>query len=418
VNFDPDFLKTLTVLYAEDDEHARTTLVKVLEKVVNKVYIAEDGRQALEYYKRNKDSIDVIVSDINMPHMNGLELLESVRHFDKELPFIFTTAHQENDFLLGALKHGVTHYANKPVNIKELMLEIQSSCNTIYQYKIAMHKQKESDMYLNVLNQMAIVSQTDLIGDITYVNDTFCDISGYSKEELIGQNHNIVAHSDTSEEVYQEMWQHLRNKEKWVGKLKNKTKDGDSYFVNANIFPMFDDFESRVIGYMSIQFLTTAEENEKREYKAHIRQITIEQKKIESALKKQIETLEKKLNNAEYIDILEESTSKATKHNKALLKQTEYYEDKIRALKQEKLEVQKTAKEHYFNVVDENKRLKSKALSYDKKARELEGELEKQKQEVFKLTEQLNTQAKVVFDLKDVIAHRESQLEKYMKKNN
>lgn len=414
MNFDPNFLKTLTILYAEDDDHARNTLVKVLEKVVSKVYVAEDGRQALEYYKKYKDSIDVIVSDINMPHMNGLELLESIRYFSKDLPFIFTTAHQENDFLLGALNFGVTHYAKKPVNIKELMLEIQSACNSIYQYKIAIHKQKESELYLNVLNQMAIVSQTDLIGEITYVNDTFSDISGYTKEELIGQNHSIIAHSDTAEEVYQEMWKTLRNKEKWIGKLKNKNKEGESYFVNANIFPIFDGFDANVIGYMSIQFLSTAEENEKREYKAHIRQLTIEHKKVESDLKKKLQVLEKKLKNAEYIDILEESSTKATSQNKKLLKQMEYYEDMIRKLKQEKLEIQKGAKEHFFSVTEENKSLRVQNNSYNKKLIELTNISEKQAQEIYKLNEELNTQSKVVFDLKDVIAHRESQLEKFM----
>ena len=415
MSFDPKFLKTLTVLYAEDDSHARNSLVNVLEKVVAKVYVAEDGRQALEYYKKQKDNIDVIVSDINMPHMNGLEFLEFVRYFNTEIPFIFTTAHQENDFLLGALKHGVTHYANKPVDIKELMLEIQSACMHKYQFQKAIHAQKESELYLNVLNQMAMVSQTDLIGDITYVNETFCDITGYEEVELIGNNHNIIAHGDTSEEVYQEMWAALRNKEKWIGKLKNKNKEGESYFVNANIFPVFDNFDSKVKGYMSIQFLTTAEENEKREYKAHIRQMTIEQKKIETDLRKKVANLEKKLNNAEYIDILEESSSKATSQNKKLLKQTEYYEDMVRSLKQEKIDVQKAAKEHFFGVTEENKLMKHQKGQFQKKLLEAEQLLEKQNQEIFKLTEQMNTQSKVIFDLKDVISHREDQLAKYEK---
>lgn len=416
MDFDQNFLKTLTVLYAEDDAHARNTLVGILQKVVKKVYVAEDGRQALEYYKKFKDSIDVIVSDINMPHMSGLEFLEAVRERSDDVPFIFTTAHQENDFLLGALKFGVTHYAKKPVNIKELMLEVQSACLVKYQYKKALHAQQEAQSYLQVLNQVAIVSKTDLIGDISYVNDTFCDISGYTKEELIGHSHNVVAHKDTPNETYQDMWNTLRNKEKWRGKLKNKTKSGESYFVSANIFPVFDEFDNDVIEYMSIQFLTTSEENEKREYKAHIRQITIEQKKIEAELKAKIADLEKKLNSADYIEILEETASKSVKHNKNLLKQTDYYEDKIRQMHQEKLDIQKAAKEAYFILSDENKKLKHKFASDAKIQKELEDKIAKQSQEIFKLNSQLDTQSKVVFDLKDVINHREEQLENCQKK--
>ena len=416
LDFDQNFLKTLTVLYAEDDAHARNTLVNILEKLVKKVYVAENGRQGFEYFKKFQDSIDIIVSDINMPHISGLEFLELVREKDDKIPFIFTTAHQENEFLLAALKFGVTHYAKKPVNIKELMLEVQSACLAQYQYAKTLHAQKEAQGYLSVLNQVAIVSKTDLIGEITYVNDTFCDISGYERDELIGQSHSIIAHRDTPNETYQDMWATLRAKEKWQGKIKNKNKDGEAYFVNANIFPVFDQFDLHVVEYMSIQFLTTAEENEKREYKAHIRQLTLESKKTEGELKAQIENLQKKINSAEYIEVLEETASKSSKHNKDLLKQTDYYEDKIKQMHQEKLEIQKKAKEHFFSINDEYKSLQNKLRRKEKTVQELEERVERQNQEIRNLLVQIEGHDKIVFDLKDVIDHVESQLASCQKK--
>ncbi len=418
MNFDQNFLKTLTVLYVEDDAHARTTFSNILVKLFKKVFIAEDGRQGLEYFKRNHAIIDVIISDINMPHMSGLEMLEGMRNIKKDTPFIFTTAHQENDFLLGALKYGVYHYANKPVNIKEIVYKVQEACQVQYQYAIAMHNHKEAQSYLNVINQVAIVSKTDLLGDITYVNDMFCNISGYDASELIGYSHKIIKHQDTSNKVYKEMWEKIRTGHKWAGKLKNKAKDGDAYFVNASIFPIYDEFDSEIVGYMSIQFLTTSEENEKREYKAHIRQITLEQKKNEAELKKQIAILEKKVNHEEYMDILEENSTKATTQNKKLIKQMDYYEDKIRNFEKEKIDIQKAAKEHFFNIMEENKTLKSQNIIMRKKLTQLEIDFEKQTHEIYRLNEQVNQQSKVVFDLKDVIEHRESQLAKYQKINN
>lgn len=350
--------------------------------------------------------------------MSGMEFLEGTRAIKKDTPFIFTTAHQENDFLLGAIKNGVYHYANKPVNIKEIIYKVQEACQAQYQYVIAKHNYKEAQSYLNVINQVAIVSKTDLLGDITYVNEMFCNISGYEESELLGKSHNLVKHQDSANEMYKEMWEKIRMGQKWSGKLKNKAKDGDPYFVNANIFPIYDEFDTEIIGYMSIQFLTTSEENEKREYKAHIRQITLEQKKNETELKKKIAELEKKLNNAEYIDILEENSSKATSQNKKLIKQMDYYEEKIRNFEKEKIEIQKAAKEHFFNIMEENKTLKSQNMIMRKKLTQLEIDFEKQTHEVYRLNEQVNTQSKVVFDLKDVIAHRESQLAKYQSLNN
>ncbi|MBI3873726.1 MAG: hypothetical protein HY307_01730 [Arcobacter sp.] len=159
--------------------------------------------------------------------------------------------------------------------------------------------------------------------------------------------------------------------------------------------------------------MTTSEENEKREYKAHIRQITMEQKKNESELKKQIAILEKKLNHEEYIDILEENSTKATSQNKKLIKQMDYYEDKIKNFEKEKLDIQKAAKEHFFNLMEENKVLKHQNSFFTKKISELEIDLEKQTHEVYRLNQQVNSQTKIVFDLKDVIEHRESQLAKF-----
>ena len=417
MNFDQNFLKTLTVLYAEDDDHARNSLAGILNKLFKKVYVGNDGRQGLEYFKKFHDDIDVVISDINMPHLSGMEMLEGIREIDENIPFIFTTAHQENEFLLGAIKYGVYHYAKKPVNIKEIILKVQEACQVQYQQTIAQHNYKEAQAYLNVINQTAIVSKTDLMGDITYVNDMFCGISGYSEEELIGSNHNIIKHEDTPLETYIELWETIRSGEKWSGKLKNKSKDGEAYFVSANIFPLYDEFDSEIVGYMAVEFLMTDEENEKRGYKTHIRQMLVEQKRTEMSLKSEIKKLEKKLHDCENIDLIQEGAAKASTQNKKLLKQMAFYEDKIKNFEKEKLEIQKAAKKHYFYIMEQNKDLLHHKKVSDKKIAQLEVLTDKQAHEIVALKEQVDNQANMVVDLKDVIEHRESQLEKLQKSN-
>lgn len=416
MNFDQNFLKTLTVLYVEDDEHARNSLSGILNKLFKKVYVGENGRQGLEYFKKFHDSVDVIVSDINMPHLSGLEMLERIRDISESVPFIFTTAHQENEFLLGAIKYGVYHYAKKPVDIKEIIYKVQEACQVQYQQKLAQHNHKEAQAYLNVINQTAIVSKTDLMGDITYINEMFCGISGYSEEELIGEGHNIIQHPDTPIETYHELWETIRMGDKWTGKLKNKGKDGEAYFVTANIFPIYDEFDSEIIGYMAIEFLNTDEENEKRGYKTHIRQIVVEQKSLEMQLRGEIKSLKKKLGDSEHLDIIQEGSMKANSQNKKLLKQTAFYEDKIRDCEAEKLNIQKVAKKHYFNVMEQNKELSHDKKINDKKVSELTTLTDKQSIEIETLYGQINLHSQIVTDLKDVIEHRESQLEKYERK--
>ena len=74
-----------------------------------------------------------------------------------------------------------------------------------------------------------IISRTDLNGVITYVNETFCDISGYEMDELIGKPHNIVRHPDMPAIAFKELWETLQNKKQWIGVVKNLRKDRGHY---------------------------------------------------------------------------------------------------------------------------------------------------------------------------------------------
>jgi aerotaxis receptor len=78
-----------------------------------------------------------------------------------------------------------------------------------------------------------IISRTDLNGIITYANDTFCEISGYTQEELIGKPHNIVRHPDMPTAAFSDLWQTIQNKQQWKGIVKNLRKDKGYYWVEA-----------------------------------------------------------------------------------------------------------------------------------------------------------------------------------------
>lgn len=96
-----------------------------------------------------------------------------------------------------------------------------------------------------------IISRTNLKGVITYVNDTFAQISGYSEEELIGKSHNIVRHPDMPKRVFKQMWEKLQRKEKWEGIVKNLRKDHGFYWVHAIISGVYKNNE--LVEYKSIR---------------------------------------------------------------------------------------------------------------------------------------------------------------------
>jgi diguanylate cyclase (GGDEF)-like protein/PAS domain S-box-containing protein len=110
----------------------------------------------------------------------------------------------------------------------------------------------ELKLYSEIINQNVIISRTDLKGKIVYVSEAFCDISGYSQEELIGKNHNIVRHPDMPKSLYEELWQSIQNDNTWSGEIKNLRKDGDEYWVKATITPWIDK-DGKKIGYIGIR---------------------------------------------------------------------------------------------------------------------------------------------------------------------
>ena len=106
--------------------------------------------------------------------------------------------------------------------------------------------------YITIVNKYVTTSSTDLEGKITHVSEAFCRISGYSKKELLGRTHNIVKHEDMDPSIYVNLWDTISADKKWIGEIKNKKKNGEAYWVLANIEPIYSS-NGKKIGYTSIR---------------------------------------------------------------------------------------------------------------------------------------------------------------------
>ena len=106
--------------------------------------------------------------------------------------------------------------------------------------------------------QQRLISTTDTKGVITYCNDDFVDISGFSRDELVRAPHNLVRHPDVPSAVFEHMWSTLKKGMPWMGIVKNRCKSGDHYWVNAYVTPVFEN--ERVVGYESVRVKPTAEQ--------------------------------------------------------------------------------------------------------------------------------------------------------------
>jgi len=97
------------------------------------------------------------------------------------------------------------------------------------------------EQYQTAIESSNIISKTDVNGIITFVNDEFCKISGYSKEELIGHNHNIVRHPDVPASSFKQLWQTILQKKTYKSTVKNLAKDGSTFYVNTTVCPILDE---------------------------------------------------------------------------------------------------------------------------------------------------------------------------------
>ena len=103
-----------------------------------------------------------------------------------------------------------------------------------------------------------LISTTDLKGVITYCNDEFEEISGFAREELIGQAHNIIRHPDMPPAVFKDMWDYLKAGKAWMGVVKNRAKSGDHYWVSAYVTPIREN--GQMVGYESVRVEPTREQ--------------------------------------------------------------------------------------------------------------------------------------------------------------
>lgn len=113
------------------------------------------------------------------------------------------------------------------------------------------------DKEVSFAQDVQLISTTDLKGVITFVNDEFIKISGFSRDELIGQNHNIVRHPEMPPAAFKDLWTTIQSGQSWKGMVKNRCKDGRYYWVDAFVSPISKD--GQIIGYQSVRTLPTDE---------------------------------------------------------------------------------------------------------------------------------------------------------------
>jgi PAS domain S-box-containing protein len=240
------------------------------------------SKSSMQYFRNNKSR----EPRISQEAQNGVEVMR-VAIADEMTTLACVNCHNsypntpKNDWKLGDIRgvleviipiqaqinnsNMVTKYINITIIVSSLILLIMIYLIILYFSKIErkdkrklLQKQNKLNKTIVSFDENVIASNTDTKGVITYASKALCDISGYEKEEFLGKTHNILRHPDTPKEIYKELWAEIKQGNIWRGEIKNKKKNGGSYWVDATIMPEYDD-QKNIVGYSSIRHDITAQ---------------------------------------------------------------------------------------------------------------------------------------------------------------
>ncbi|MDP2805952.1 MAG: response regulator, partial [Gallionellaceae bacterium] len=206
---------------------------------------------------------EVVLLDMYMPQCSGPELvaiLDDDEHY-AEIPIVYVSTEENVSAQLQALDRGGEHFLMKPVEPMHLVSVVgMHACHfrrSLEQAESLRAARYAQERQRQALDEHAIVSVADVAGNIIYVNQKFSDISGYSLEELLGQNHRLLKSGAHPPEFYKNIWDDISSGKVWSGTICNRAKNGGLYWVESSIVP-FMDTNGLPYQYISIRTDITA----------------------------------------------------------------------------------------------------------------------------------------------------------------
>jgi len=272
VKFDLQELKKITVLYVEDEEMIRTQTVSMFDNLFKKTYVGVNGSIGLELFNEHQNEIDIVVSDINMPELSGLEMAEEIHKIISKIPIILTTAYTDEEFLLKSLELKIYKYVTKPLKIKDLtynMIEavkkfnVEKSLTKTAQSLVTQHtrtkkevtqlqeditlNQREINIQKDIINDYVSYIKIDKNGTIKYVSNKFCIVYGYAKKDILNLNVNQICENKSL--IQKKLLEAIREKKVINFTDTFITKDDKKLKLFCELYPLYEDSDGLVSGY-------------------------------------------------------------------------------------------------------------------------------------------------------------------------
>ncbi|MDD3055970.1 MAG: response regulator [Aliarcobacter sp.] len=260
--------KSKNILIVDDSFVVREQLKDILINRNYNVLEAKNEKEAKEIISLKK--IDLMLLDLELEESNGYDFLIKNRALilDKlNIKVVIITGNISSNLIRDSFRLGVKEIIKKPYIIEELILKTDIFINDKDIEDEMICKTQLLNQYKETVDRSSIVSKADKKGLITYVNEAFCEISGYTRKELLGKPHNVVRHPDMDSSIFKEMWHTIKDlKTSWKGVIKNRKKDGTAYWVQTIINPILDN-NGEILEFIGIRTDITNTEETKEHLK-------------------------------------------------------------------------------------------------------------------------------------------------------
>lgn len=244
------------VMIVDDNKLLLEIHAHVLRSAGYEVLAVQDPLLALD--RVEKFDPEVLLLDIEMPGCLGTELASMLRQKESRrlLPVIYLTGHSEAEYLLAARRAGCDDFLHKPVSSEVMIIAVATAARKYRltrQVECVRTEEREQFYHLRAaIDAHAIVSIATRDGTMIYANDRFCQISGYSRDEMLGKNHRIVRSDEHPAAFFTQMWRTISSGNIWQGEICNRRRDGSNYWVNTSIVPVLG-IDGRPRQYISIR---------------------------------------------------------------------------------------------------------------------------------------------------------------------
>lgn len=223
----------INILYLEDDIIVRDSVQRMLELLVSNVFVATNGLEALEVMHDNSKKIDIIVSDIKMPKMDGLEFLEQLKSEHTIIPVILVTAFNDFKYLIKAIELKVDKFIQKPVNMKRLREDISVLIQTIMRKKELDKKRVQLEQYKKAISLSNFIIEIDTKGEINTIST---HPSNYFEEKINMMLTLTNIKEIFSQQFFEEIFESINNFEVFNSNAVINML-GEKFIVNVTAFP-------------------------------------------------------------------------------------------------------------------------------------------------------------------------------------